>query len=105
MEWEPDDDNLLMSIAPQYKRRRLSNGKLQSHCTLWAHLVEDASFTNWAAGSPQEGANLADCAMLRADQVMHKIYIVIMHDTINIIPLIQYTKTHCTVIHHESLHC
>ena len=38
---------------------------------LWAQLVEDASFTNWAVGSPQEGANLADCAMLQADQVVH----------------------------------
>ena len=40
-EWEPDDDNLLLSLAPQYKRRRLSNGKLRSHCTLWGLLVEE----------------------------------------------------------------
>ena len=76
-------------------------------------MVEDASFTNWAVGSPQEGANLADCAMLQADQVMHKMHyalmpmalIAILNCITNPFAMKHYAEMNCTVIHCAMKNC
>ena len=36
---------------------------------IWAHTLEDTSFSDWAEGRPQEGPNSNDCAMV---DLMHQ---------------------------------
>ena len=69
--------------------------------------MEDASFTNWAVGSPEEGANLADCAMMLAEQV-----IPVMHSAMMPMTLITYChyalyhQYHCNdTLYQDALYC